>query len=123
MKKMVDMKLEYLANELLMEIFEYLTTIDLLHIFHYHNSRFNTLLFKYFRGYNLDFRSISKQEFDIFIRQSFPWIIDRIKSLYLSNNNETPGQIDTFFSTHHFSLQQFHYLQSLSIIVIFILNH
>jgi len=55
MKKMVDMKLECLANELLMEIFEYLTAIDLLHTFHYLNSRFNTLLFKYFREYNLDF--------------------------------------------------------------------
>jgi hypothetical protein len=52
---MVEIKFEYLANELFMVIFEHLTAIDLLHGFLHINSRFNTLLFKYFRGYNLDF--------------------------------------------------------------------
>ncbi len=35
---MVEMKLEYLANELLMEIFEHLTAIDLFYAFYHLNS-------------------------------------------------------------------------------------
>jgi hypothetical protein len=113
---MAKKMLEHLANEILMEIFEYLTFTDLLHAFHRLNSRFHNLLFKYFHGHNLDFQSISKQEFDECIREYLPLIITQIKSLYLSNNNnEIPEQIEEFFSHHNISLQNFSHLKSLSI--------
>jgi hypothetical protein len=96
------------------DLFECLTAINLLHAFHHLNSRFDTLLFKHFYGYNLDFRSISKQKFDLFIQENLPLFINQIKSLYLSNNDETPEQIQMFF-THDLSLPHFVYLQSLSI--------
>jgi hypothetical protein len=81
---MAEAKLESLANELLLDIFEHLTAVNLLDAFHHLNSRFDTLLFIYFHGYNLDFRFISKQKFILFIQQTLPLIINQI-TLFLKH--------------------------------------
>jgi hypothetical protein len=88
------MKLESLANELLLEIFEFFDGIHLFRTFHNLNSRFNTLLFVHFRKYDFDFRNVSTDDFDQLCQQYLPLIIDRITMLYLSNYIQTP---DTFF--------------------------
>jgi hypothetical protein len=58
------MNLELLANELLLDLFEYLNGIHLFRAFHGLNSRFNNLLLTYFRFYALDFQSVSKTGFE-----------------------------------------------------------
>jgi len=99
------MNLESLANEMLLELFEFFDTVDLLHAFHGLNSRFDTLLFVHFRHFHLDFRSVSKNDFDLVCRQYLPSIDDRIVSLCLSDDDDTPQQTDLFLS------QSLHFLQ------------
>ncbi len=93
------MNLESLANELLLDLFEFLNDAHLLRAFHNLNLRFNNLLFDYFRtSGRLDFRSITKHDFNIVFEQYVPLIVDRITALRLSNDDETPQQIDHFLS-------------------------
>ncbi|CAF1439078.1 unnamed protein product [Adineta steineri] len=92
------MNFETLANELLLDIFEYLSAVDLLRAFHQLNKRFNNLLFIHYKTYHLDFRSISKCDFDIFCQRYLPRITDRIISITLSDDNETPDAINSFLS-------------------------
>ncbi|CAF1267366.1 unnamed protein product [Rotaria magnacalcarata] len=100
------MSLESLANELFVNIFEYLNTAHLLQTFHGLNSRFDHLLNIFFRANrNLDFRSISKSKFDIVCQHIVPTIIDRIISIRLSDDNQTPQQIDLFLSQFSLSRQ------------------
>ncbi|UJR19556.1 hypothetical protein I4U23_022686 [Adineta vaga] len=58
------MLLESLANELLLDLFEFLDGIDLLRAFGGLNCRFETLLHRYVLDYHLDFRFVSKRDFD-----------------------------------------------------------
>ena len=88
MKEMVETKLESLANELLFDIFERLTVIDLLHAFHHLNSRFDTLLLKHFYGYNLDhsiFQRMTKlqNKFKCFLITIYHFLISCIYNHYL----------------------------------------
>jgi hypothetical protein len=106
--------MELLANELLLELFEYQPVADLFRAFQGLNSRFNSLLFVHFRRYHLDFRSVSKRDFDIVCREYVPLILDRIISLHLSDGDETPDQIKCFIS-HGLILHQFTHLSSLSL--------
>jgi hypothetical protein len=108
------MKLEGLANELLLDLFELLDAIHLLRAFYGLNSRFNTLLFTHFRAYHLDFRSISKHNFNIICQQYLPIIINRVITLHLSNENETPNLLQLFLS-YNFTFNQFNHLQKLSL--------
>lgn len=108
------MRLESLPNEILLELFGFFHAVDLLCTFCGLNSRFNTLLLAHFHHFHLDFRSISKKNFDLVCRQYLPLISDRIISLCLSNDDDTPQQTDLFLSRNlHFS--QFIYLRSLSL--------
>jgi hypothetical protein len=108
------MKFEELANELLLDLFELLDAVPLLRAFHNLNSRFNTLLFTHFRAYHLDFRSLSKHNFDIICQQHIPLIIDRVISLDISNEAETPNLLQLFLS-YNFTFDQFSHLQKLSL--------
>ncbi|CAF1074930.1 unnamed protein product [Rotaria sordida] len=93
------MKLESLPNELLLDLFKYFSTVQLLRSFNDLNSRFNNLLFHDFRDYHLDFRSISRDNFKILCQQYLPVIIDQVSSLRLANDDDdSPQQIDLFFS-------------------------
>ncbi|CAF3340462.1 unnamed protein product [Rotaria sp. Silwood2] len=108
------MNFEQLANELFLDLFEYLTSAHLLHAFSDLNYRFNTLLIIHFRSHGLDFRSVSKFHFDGICRKHLPSMIDRIIALRLSDDHDTPDQIDLFFS-YGFTLHQFVHLQSLTL--------
>ena len=111
------MNLESLPNEILLDIFECLDGFDLLHGFSCLNSRFNLLLYKQFHGYNFNFQSISKRKFDIICQQYLPLIANQVNHLHLYNNDNTPQQIELFFSyipsisifTHLRSLRLFYF--------------
>jgi hypothetical protein len=108
------MSLELLSNELLLDLFEFLTVIDLLHAFHGLNARFDTLLLVNFRAYHLDFRSISKTAFDMVCRDHLLSIADQIISLRLSDDDDTPQQCDLFLD-RGFHLRRFIHLRSISL--------
>jgi len=107
------MTLESLCNELLIDLFELLNAVDLLRAFHGLNTRFNSLLFKHFRTYRVDFRSISKDDFNIFYQTYLPSIMNRIIYLRLSDDKDTPYQCAHFLSTG-FTLDRFENLRSLT---------
>ena len=108
------MELEFLPNELILELFNYFDGIDLLRAFYDLNRRFNYLLYKQFRFYSFKFHSKSKRNFDMICYQHLPFMADRVISLTLSNDADTPEQINLFFSYIQ-SFNQFTYLQSLSL--------
>ena len=108
------MHFESLANELLLELFEYLPIVDLLYACYDLNDRFNHLICGHLRTFGLDFRSISLSKFRLICRQFLPKIVDHVRFLRLSNDDETPTQIDLFLQ-NGFSLRQFSQLQSLSL--------
>ena len=78
------------------------------------NSRFNKLLCQQFQKFHLDFRLISKTNFNRICQNYLPSIINRIISLRLSNDDDTPQQIELFLS-QDYQLRQFIRLQSLSL--------
>ncbi|CAF0755220.1 unnamed protein product [Adineta ricciae] len=84
------MHLELLANELLLDLFTYIHSVDLLRAFFNLNIRFNHLIFYHFQSHSLDLRSISKADFDDLTHRYLPSIIDRLTSLDLSDDDETP---------------------------------
>ena len=77
------MSLEFLANELFLDVFEYLSSVELVRCFHSLNSRFNNLLLIHFQKHRLDFRESSKKDFDIVCQLNVPLLIDQIYSLGL----------------------------------------
>lgn len=103
------MNFESLANELLMDIFAYMTGVELCQTFFDLNSRLNNLL-----QYKFNFYSISKRTFHFLCQHSLPSITHRIVSLSMSNNDETPDLIEYFLS-YEYSFDEFYSLQSLSI--------
>jgi len=105
--------LESLANELFIDLFEFFNAVDLLRTFHGLNTRFNSLLLIHFRAYRVDFRSICKEDFNIFYRTYFPSIINRIIYLRLSDDEDTPHQCAHFLSAD-FMLSRFDNLRSLT---------
>ena len=107
------MKLEVLANELLLDLFEFFNTGELIRTFTGLNARFDQLL-----GYHLclqpvDFRLIPTDDFDLVFQRFLPSVIDRIQSLRLSNE-ETPNLPELLF-TRGFTLDRFVHLQSLTL--------
>jgi len=83
--------LEQLPNELFVEIFRYLTGVDTVYAFSQLNNRFQSLLNNYVNIF--DFKSISKAKFD-FVTQHHD--IHQWRSLCLSEDDQTPGQIKLF---------------------------
>ncbi|CAF1092676.1 unnamed protein product [Adineta steineri] len=92
------MNFELLPNEIVLTLFDYFRSIDLLKIFFGLNTRFNLLLYKQFRRYRLNCLSLSKHIFDDVCQQHLPFLIDRIITLKLSDDSSTTGQIDHFLS-------------------------
>jgi hypothetical protein len=109
------MNLERLPNEILLELFKYFNGTDLIDAFYDLNSRFNILLYNEVRFYRFKFYTISKRKFDMICQQHLPFVADRVISLHLYDAQNTPEQINSFFS-HIPSLRQFPRLRSLSII-------
>jgi hypothetical protein len=110
----MTMTLESLPNEVLLDLFGYLNGINLLRAFYDLNSRFSLLLHKQFRGYDFPFPSISKGDFDMICQRHLPFIADRVVTLNLGHFQDTPGQINLFFS-YMPSIAQFTHLRSLTL--------
>lgn len=108
------MSLEIFSNELFLDIFDYLSTIDLIKSFYNLNTHINNLLFLHLKIHSLNFQSSSKSDFDLICQKYLPSILNHIKILRLSDDDDTPNQIDLFFS-YNLSLSKFSYLQSLTI--------
>jgi hypothetical protein len=83
--------LEQLPNELFIEIYAYLNGVDTICAFSQLNARFQALLIQYVNTF--DFKSINKAKFDYVIRHHD---IHQWRSLRLSEDDETPGQIKLF---------------------------
>ena len=94
-------------------IFDYLHPFDIFNGFVSLNQYIDDMVYSYNR-LKLDFRSISKSKFD-FICQRLQG--EQVQSLILSNDENSPGQIDLFFS--FFSLYSFIHLQSIELNEIF----
>src|SRR5205085_12283063 len=93
------MSLELLANELLFDLFEYLSYVDLFHSFNGLNSRFDNLLIEYFQIHkSFDFRLIFKEDLNIIRRRYLPLFINEITTICLSDNDTNPHEIDIFIS-------------------------
>ncbi|CAF0742001.1 unnamed protein product [Adineta ricciae] len=105
------MKMELLANELLLDLFEYLHPLELLHSFYGLNIRLNNLLFLYLRSHSLDCRWISQRSFTDLCQNILPFITNRLYSIHLSNTDVIPNQINQFFSYGF----QLHNIASLSL--------
>ena len=108
------MNFENLPNELLLDIFDYLHAIHLLRAFYNLNGRLNTLSTTSVKGYHLDFRAVSKYDFETIYLQHHRSIIDQVISIHLADDDETPNLPQLFFS-HHFPVLHFKHLQSLSL--------
>ncbi|CAF1582188.1 unnamed protein product [Adineta ricciae] len=108
------MNLEILPNELFLKLFDYLTILDVFQAFENLNFRFQSLILIYCRDIRLNFQGISKTNFDIICRKYLPIFAKQIRSLQLANDDDTPQQIPLFIS-YGFHLQNFTYLQTLSL--------
>ena len=108
------MTLERLANELLFEIFDYLPSFELLRCFQNLNLRFERLILDHFRTHQVDFRNASKEQLECVYREFLPPVMDSIVSLQLSNDDETPQQVQLFRHCH-LQFDRFTHLASLSL--------
>lgn len=108
------MNFESLPNEIFLDLFDYFDGTNLFYAFYRLNYRFSHLLCKQYRTFHFKFKSISKHKFDIICEQYLPFITDQVITLSLSNGDDTPQQIDLFFS-YISSINQFTHLRSLSL--------
>ncbi|CAF3881331.1 unnamed protein product [Rotaria sp. Silwood1] len=92
------MNFERLSNELLIDTFKYFNGVHLLKAFSNLNTRLNHLLIIHFQTYGLDLQSISKSDYDNLCQQNLPWIANYITGLRLSDDDDTPNQINLFLS-------------------------
>jgi hypothetical protein len=90
-------------------IFDYLWCDDILYSFLNISNYIDTILFNY-HNYHVNFKSILKRQFDLICRYIKP---NQIKSLVLSDSNETPGQSKAFLSL--FPIEQFICLRAISL--------
>ncbi|CAF3924113.1 unnamed protein product [Rotaria sp. Silwood1] len=108
------MNFELLPNEIILDLFEYLSLIDLFRGFFALNFRFNKLLYQQFQKYHLDFRLISKTNFNNICQYYLSSITGQIISLHLSNDDDTPQEIELFPYHDDYQLCQLIHLQSIS---------
>jgi hypothetical protein len=104
------MKFELLPNEIFIECFEYLDTLDIFYSFDQLNNRLNKLIRNI--PLHINCQHVRKAKFSQFCRQSSssPQITQNISSLNLSNK-DTCGQIKLFLSS--FPLKKYSDLHSL----------
>ncbi|CAF1040568.1 unnamed protein product [Adineta steineri] len=98
-----------LPVDLLYDIFDYFLAHDILLSFSNVSDRVDGVLRTY-SFYRFDFKSISKDNFDLICRHIKP---DQVISLVLSDASATPGQSELFLS--RISIKQFTRLQSLTL--------
>ncbi len=102
--------LERLPNELFLEIFNYLSDVDVVYAFSQLNHRFQCLILNY--CHTFDFKSVSKTKFKLVIQEhnTQQW-----RSLRLSDDDDTPGQITLFSQLFPF-IKYVSQLETLSLI-------
>jgi hypothetical protein len=103
---------DYLPVELLHLIFEYLSNCDIIWSFLNLSPYLNSVLNNY-QYFQFNFQSIAKSRFDFICNH---WNFEKIRSLILSDNFQTPGQVRLFFT--RFPLRQFIHLHSLTLLSI-----
>ena len=108
------MNFEVLPNEIILDLFEYISINDLFSGFFDLNARFSQLLCIQFQRFHLDLRLLSKTKFNHICTKFVPLIIDRIRSIHLSNDDNSPQAIE-FFLSQNYQLRQFSQLQSISL--------
>ncbi|CAF2388431.1 unnamed protein product [Rotaria sp. Silwood2] len=101
---------EILPNEILVEIFSYLSDVDTVYAFSRLNKRFQYLILNC--CYTFDFKSVNKTKFTYVIQQHDMY---RWQSLRLSDDDNTPGQV-TYFCQLFSLTENISQLKSLSII-------
>jgi hypothetical protein len=105
---------ELIPNELLFDLFEYLSSVDLFHAFNGLNIRFDNLLIEYFQvRKSIDFRLIYKEDLNLIRQRYLPVVINEITSICLSDEDTNPNEIDLFIS-RLFPLHRFVNLQSIT---------
>ncbi|CAF4233614.1 unnamed protein product, partial [Adineta steineri] len=110
----VRMNIESLANEILLDQFDYFDGIDLFHTFYGLNTRFNLLICKQYPLHWFRFCGMKKSQFDEICQQHIPRLTNRVYGLSCAEDNWNPGQMDLFF-TYIPSFEQFSGLRSLSL--------
>ncbi|UJR19644.1 hypothetical protein I4U23_022778 [Adineta vaga] len=88
------MSMKSLPAELWLMVFPYLSTGDLIHIFHSLNSYFRRLLIDHFQLYSADLKFISEYDFDEFYQYYSPLI----RSFRLCSSADYPSQTNAFLS-------------------------
>jgi hypothetical protein len=101
---------EYLPNELFLEIFGYLNGVDTVYAFSKLNIRFQCLINDYVKDF--DFKFVSKAKFDFITRLHH---IHQWRSLCLSDDDKTPGQIKLFCQLFPLA-QHIHQIQILAVL-------
>lgn len=99
-------RLDFLPVELVHHIFTYLSAHEIFYAFSNVTDYLDAALISYDQ-YIINFRSALKSHFDITCHSIRP---DRIISLTLSDDDDTPDQSELFFSL--FNIEQFIYLRS-----------
>ena len=108
------MSFEDFPNELLYDVFEYLSSVDLFRAFNGLNIRFDQLLIEYYQiRQSIDFRLTSKEDLSLIRQRYLPSIVHQINSLCLSDEDTNPHQIDIFLS-RLYPLYRFINLQSIT---------
>ncbi|CAF4230852.1 unnamed protein product, partial [Adineta steineri] len=108
------MNIESLANEILLDLFDYFDGIDLFHTFYVLNTRFNLLICKQYPLHWFTFSSMKKSRFDEICQQHIPRLTNRVYGLSFAEYDLTPEQMDLLF-TYIPSFEQFSGLRSLSL--------
>ncbi|CAF3277712.1 unnamed protein product [Rotaria socialis] len=106
------MKLEALANELILDLFEYLTTAELLQAFHSLNSRLKSLVIYHFKIRTFEIGSLSMNNFQKICEHYLPSMINKINHVHLIDHIGTRAQLAQLY-TYNFTLHQFVQLTSL----------
>ena len=109
---LVSSKLEHLANEILLDIFDYLQSIDVISAFSMLNHRFEFLVVKYRMHVDLS-TNISLTDFSAYCSNVLVQYASSIHSIRLSNI-ETCGGIQLFLDHFPSMLQTFPHLSSMS---------
>ena len=109
-RKMTTLSLYTLPVELIHYLFEYVDFGTIFFSFRYVCKRFYAIVDKYNR-YELDLRSISKRDFDMFCSKVD---VRKIRSLVLSDDLNTPHEIRLFLS--RFSLDQYERMENLKLV-------
>lgn len=105
---------EIIPTELFVEIFQYLSTVDLLHAFLDLNYRLNQLIHLSLQNRPVSLQSIDKQDFDRICHEHRSILPTNITSLHLSSDDETI-ELCALFLTTGLNLNRFIHLQSLTL--------